>query len=402
MATKFYFHDATSSVGPTSEQTSWTPNVNATGYDTPRTMTETKGAAQVSVAAASTATAQYLFFRSFVSPALAAQTIASQTVTCIIGANCGTAAKFYFGWGVYLYRGGSNVATIVADVNDGDTLDTAEEGRTATATSTVQEAQSGDRLVLEIWMNRTGTVNAYTATLYYDGTTDPVNQTGTADAASYLSFANTLLLGTTYYFHDATDVSGGPTNEQTSWTATVNATGYATPRQMTTTIGVSQAWSSTNEGNTEYGYHRVFVSPALAAQTIAAQTLLIGVGANSNLLADLSKWGYGVYVWRGGSNVGTIAANVLDATAVNHTGEIGYVETVTSTSQTLQANDQICVELWTYGSLTYTTNIYYDGTTIPRDTVAIASAASFISFGTTTIVAYTAPTYGPINFMAGF
>lgn len=193
LATKYYFHDVTCFGGPSDEQTSWTATVNASGYDTPRLMTTAIGSSQVEIASAAHANDTYAYFRVFCSPRLAAQTITSQTVTCAIGCLASENTRLKFGWGVYVWRNGSNVATIVANQVDGDGIDEAEEGRVDTATSTEQTLQNGDRICIEIWAYRFQIAGDRYMTFYYDGGTDPVNQSATSDAASYVEFATTAI-----------------------------------------------------------------------------------------------------------------------------------------------------------------------------------------------------------------
>jgi hypothetical protein len=193
-------------------------------------------------------------------------------------------------------------------------------------------------------------------------------------------------MGTKWYLRDLTSVFG-PTNEQTSYTSDGNAIGYDTPRQMTTTKGSAQVETSKTLLGAGYVYHRVFVSTSLSPMTIPAQTITVAVGSKKAIGSVSFAWG--LYVWRNGANAATICANQIDGTVVA-VAEEGRIDTDTSTQVILQAHDRICLEIWTYGSSAAGHYFYYDGTTDPEDSVGTADAASYISFGTSTISEYIA------------
>lgn len=182
--TKWYFHNVSSTIGPTDEQTSWTADVNANGYDTPRQMTATKGSSQVSQDAALSGSG-YGYYRVFVSPPLAAQLVNAQTVQIAIGGKSTIDGSTYFGWGVYVWRSGSNVATIVSNNWDDYTFDISEKGKVDTSSSTQVSLIHNDRICVEVWMQSDP---ASTATFYYDGATEPTEGVPTSDAASYMCF----------------------------------------------------------------------------------------------------------------------------------------------------------------------------------------------------------------------
>ncbi len=187
-ATKYYFHDTEFVGGPSDEQTSWTADVNASGYDTARNMTTTAGSSQVETSTSFPLWDNYGYYRVFCSPELGAQTVQAQTLTLAVGTKASIGFHFYFGWGVYVLRSGSNVATILANQTDGDTIDSSEEGRVDTGTSTEQTLSAQDRICVELWVYVDDSVG-YIGYLYYDGATDPTNQTSTSDAGSYINFA---------------------------------------------------------------------------------------------------------------------------------------------------------------------------------------------------------------------
>jgi hypothetical protein len=202
-------------------------------------------------------------------------------------------------------------------------------------------------------------------------------------------------MGTDYYFHDASEAAG-PTDEQTSWTADQNATGYDTARTMTTTIGTSEVRTAdtTSSAGNQYHYHRVFVTPELAAQTISSQSLVCFIGAEAGSNNDFD-WGWGVYVWRSGSNVATIFANKVSTGAMITGADRGHIDSESATETELQDGDRICCEIWFIGDGSdngIRVNHLYDGTDeITIDGEANASCASKLRFVDDTITEYTAP-----------
>src|SRR3990172_4188738 len=202
MATKWYFRDTNAAAGPTAKASTDTDSFTSVPADknTAKDMTVAKGTAQTSVAGAytTTATPRYTMIRMFVSPPLAAQTLnASDTYTIGVGQRESNAQmNLYFRFFVYVWRSGSgNVKTILVP-----TSDTTEEGTTETGCVHNYTGATGnfsilenDRIVCEVWADIRNTKNvSYTATLYYDGTTDVLEATATSDAASYMSFTQTL------------------------------------------------------------------------------------------------------------------------------------------------------------------------------------------------------------------
>lgn len=203
---KFYFHDAASGVVGTLPSASTqaqivTPAVTATGAGTNRSMDDTAGVSQVSVAAtslATTGTPDPIWFRRFVSPPLAAQTIASGAWTLSgAGSESSTNSNFQFNFGsLYAWRPGTG-AIVGSWVFDRTTQSDAltEFGTTQTALAPVLSAgvvssvtlQGGDVLVYELWGDHTsfgqGMATAYTNTLFYDGTTEA----STTSCAAFLN-----------------------------------------------------------------------------------------------------------------------------------------------------------------------------------------------------------------------
>src|SRR3989304_392951 len=128
--------------------------------------------------------------------------------------------NLYFRYFVYVWRSGSgNVKTIPVPTSDPTEEGTAETGCVhnytgATGNFSILE---NDRIVCEVWADIRNTKNvSYTATLYYDGTTDVLESTTTSDAASYMSFTQTLtgISTTTTIQKDLAYRVGSPTTIQ--------------------------------------------------------------------------------------------------------------------------------------------------------------------------------------------
>src|SRR3989304_3304775 len=202
MATKWYFRDTNAAAGPTAKASTDTDSFTSVPADknTAKDMTVAKGTAQTSVAGAytTTATPRYTMIRMFVSPPLAAQTLtASDTYTIGVGQRESNAnMNLYFRFFVYIWRSGSgNVKTILVPTSDPTEEGTAETGcvHNYTGATGNYSILENDRIVCEVWADIRNTKNvSYTATLYYDGTTDVLEATATSDAASYMSFTQTL------------------------------------------------------------------------------------------------------------------------------------------------------------------------------------------------------------------
>lgn len=205
MVSKWYFRDTNAATGPTAKASTDTDSFPLVPADknTPKDMTAAKGAAQVTVSGSySTAsTPLYAMWRLMVGPALAAQTLTGGQANFIIGVamrESNAAMNLYFRAFVYVWRSGSgNVKTIIVPTSSTNGDDTAETGLVITATGAAGNyaIQLNDRIVAELWFDiRNTKATAYTATGYYDGTTDVVDNTATADAAGYFQSPQTLNL----------------------------------------------------------------------------------------------------------------------------------------------------------------------------------------------------------------
>ena len=135
-----------------------------------------------------------------------------------------------------------------------------------------------------------------------------------------------------------------------------------------------------------YTMCRMFVSPALAAQTLIgsqANYMIAIANRESNAKMNMYHRAF-VYVWRPGSgNVKTIIAPTSHGTE-STTSEVGRIIVATgeATNFSILNNDRIVVELWfdirnTKGA-NYTATDYYDGATDPLDGTATSDAASYL------------------------
>ena len=200
--TKYYARSSAAAAGPTGEVSTDTdafPTV-PTSKNTPLDMTTTKGSAQTSVAAVyNTASGSMSMMRMYVGPELEAQTLtgdAANYTFAMGGSESNGNMNLYPRYFMYVWRSGSgNVKTVVAPVPEATELPTAETGRVQTASGEAGDFSilQGDRIVVEQWweINNTRSTN-YTATGYFEGTTDPVEGTATSDAATYFQLPQTL------------------------------------------------------------------------------------------------------------------------------------------------------------------------------------------------------------------
>lgn len=202
MATKWYFRDTNASTGPTGELSTDTDNFTSVPADknTPKDMSATIGAGQTSSAGLynNAGATKLTMVRMFVSPALAAQTL-SGGLTYTIGfgrKESNTSMNMFLRYFVYVWRSG-NVKTIIVPTSDPTEEGILESGCVHDFTGEAGDysLQDEDRIVLEAWFDLQNTKSTdYTATLYYDGTTDVLENTTTSDAAAYISINSDLIL----------------------------------------------------------------------------------------------------------------------------------------------------------------------------------------------------------------
>lgn len=209
MATRLYFHDAVTSLSgtlPSGEQSTRTPDWTATGGATNRTMDTNIGVAQASRAGTmlNQFPAQDGLLGMFISPPLdTAQTVGGGNMTLnVADAESSPGANFWVdSLNIYVWRPstGTKVGTLLDAVDLGGT----EGGTSETVThitgitSTGISALAGDVIVCEVWARSVQAIaGAYTATFYYDGTTENTTENATvSNHASFIEFAETLTFG---------------------------------------------------------------------------------------------------------------------------------------------------------------------------------------------------------------
>jgi len=261
---KFYLHDANSSVAgtlPTTKQSSLTSAQTVPGASTPRVMNGTIGTSTGPVTVAintnATTSAQPTWFRTWVSPPLAAGTYGAGSWHLNGGySEANAASNFFTGMCIYFWRPGTGamVGTRICDVT---TASSAVEAFTAfsicdiTVTGANVTIQNGDVLVVEWWRENTtqsmGT--AYNNTIYYDGTTE-----GAAPIATYLNAPADIPLQ--LVAPSARTISGlvaSPTSVALSWTADAAANPVPTYAIWQSTDGSSFSQIATGQtGQTGY------------------------------------------------------------------------------------------------------------------------------------------------------
>jgi hypothetical protein len=203
MATRLYFHNATSALSgtfPTGEQSAATANVTATGAATMRVMDLNIGAGQTSIniTTGANTNAQNNFLRTFVSPPLIGDQVVGGGNMILNAAEqeSNLNANFWINsCCVYVWR--PSTGTKVGNVRDaaGTSLGGSEPSAsnstqvshiTAITTSAVN-ALNGDVVICEIWTRTTqAQATAYTAIFQYDGTT--INTTENEVVTNHASF----------------------------------------------------------------------------------------------------------------------------------------------------------------------------------------------------------------------
>ena len=195
-------------------------------------------------------------------------------------------------------------------------------------------------------------------------------------------------MATRFYFHNALSGIGGtlPTTNQSSLTLTLGVDAFTVNRSMDTTAGssgVSKSITTNAVTSAQNLYFTKFVSPALGAQTISANTWTYYFGAQqSNAAANFPTSGINaavrvcIYLWR--PSTGAKVGNILDG---NSTASFWEPQSpgaqfpcgpgnFSGSSVVAQDGDVIIQEIWftvTQGGATARTDIfYYDGTTTAR------------------------------------
>ena len=211
MATRFYFHNALSTVVgtlPSDEQSSLTPNntpsTNPEARTINRSMNTTKGTSEVTKTCLSNATvsSQNYYFTRFVSPPLDVTSITAQTWTYSISTKQGNnnanfpvkdtnkSARV----NVYVWRPstGAKVGTVLDGSTAANVLEASATNQFSDVTTfsgaLVSSMLTGDVLISELWAAGVtqDAASAYNNNFYYDGTVIPTDDAQETDVACYL------------------------------------------------------------------------------------------------------------------------------------------------------------------------------------------------------------------------
>jgi hypothetical protein len=197
-------------------------------------------------------------------------------------------------------------------------------------------------------------------------------------------------MATRFYFHDAAPANDPGETENSTVLPTVTAAHFQdfgiAVKSMNTTIGTAETsvtGSSRAHTDADQDFFTSFSSPAIATQTITAQTWTIAVdvdegNANANSFMVLS-----VYVFREPS---TIVGFIYDSATQlgnewNNVGR-GRVATFSGASVSATEGDYIVCEFWrdTAGqamAMAYVHELFYDGT-VDVTEGSSTSAASYL------------------------
>jgi len=147
---------------------------------------------------------------------------------------------------------------------------------------------------------------------------------------------------------------------------------------------VSVTGNYNNAGVAKKTFCRIFVGPALAAQTLTGAQANYKVGVaikESNALMNLVHRTF-VYVWRSGS--GNVKTIIVPTEHIEHTtAELGCLVTATgaATDFSILNGDRIVVELWwnlnNTKNVAYDATDYYEGATDVIDATATSDAAAY-------------------------
>ena len=145
----------------------------------------------------------------------------------------------------------------------------------------------------------------------------------------------------------------------------------------------------------QYGLYAVFISNALAAQTISGgQTVTFMIGAKDEVASDVGAWYIYFYVWRSGSgNVKTFCNRSGTMGTELSTSKEFSSDSFSAMSGDLTAldNDRLVLEVW-FNRLPFTPSsddsnprLYYGGTEEGANGTAVGAggAASYIQYGQT-------------------
>lgn len=164
---------------------------NATGTEETRSLLDVAGTTQVSIAQTTDASAAARdgYHMRFTSEPLAAGTYGSGTWTTALAVQQSNAQANTFSTASVYFWDGSAVVGFVYDSDTviGNEWRQSEEGEVNTITGSNVTIGNGDVLVYEVWRHQVQQMaTARTCTIFFEGATDPVDDTATTDAASFI------------------------------------------------------------------------------------------------------------------------------------------------------------------------------------------------------------------------
>lgn len=197
-------------------------------------------------------------------------------------------------------------------------------------------------------------------------------------------------MATKLYFHDAAPADDPGETERSSVLpahSDNNDLGIAV-KSMDTVIGSSQVGvngGSISTLNVQDNFFTSFSSPALAAQTITAQTWTVAVEVSEGNAAANSFIVCSLYVFRPSSTsvIGFIYDNDTPiGSEWPAAATQGVVTTFGGSEVTAAADDILVFEFWRHGeqgmAMVYTQSLDYDGGTDVTQGTGVTDAASFI------------------------
>jgi len=373
---------------------------------TAKAMTDTPGTAQVTVGGA--IGSGVTWFRTFLSPRLAAQTINSGMTfrVQIAGYESSTSANAYRRVHVYVWREGTGfVATLIdgtgANCVTATEFTTAERGFSCitSATAANRTLLDGDQIAVEVWIQA---VTGYTENIYYGGPTFITHNVANANAMSSFGTSRVVTLqtattnGTTWFLTNTNSATAFGTTGPVAEYATANDITPAVPTLKTTALAMTDTpgTAQTTIGGligSGVTWFRTFLSPQLAAQTInSGMTFRVELAGKETSTSANAFTRVHVYVWREGTG---FVVTLIDGTGANCVTALEYgtaesgrscITSATAANRTLLDGDQIAVEVWVQAVTGYTENLYYGGPTFISHSVANTNAMS--SFGTSRVV----------------
>ncbi|MFA6132065.1 MAG: hypothetical protein WC702_03325 [Patescibacteria group bacterium] len=397
-STIWYLHATSASsafgtTGPIAEYSAGTDGNSSTPTNktTALSMTYTSGASAVTVTGnqADGAARQY-WFRTFLSPKLAAQTIPGRTnfQLALEATESNTSSNSYLRIHVYVWREGTGyIQSLYDGIGAGTTGNTdcypefatsmtgkiCSTDRTDAADVSINE---NDQIAVEVWVYANNTSSSYTASIQYDGTWVPGeaaafnNSRGFFRTSAVLTPASSLTtVDTTWFLRDSTAAATwsttGPIAEYSAASDNVSGspTSKTTALAMSPTSGSSAVTVTGNQtaGSAGTQWFRTYLSPPLAAQTIPQYTWFqVGIGAGSSTSASNSAVRINMYQWREGTGMIALMHDNASAAwscpaadlASSNLGKICSAST--NAAVTLAAGDQIALEVWIYENNTST------------------------------------------------